>query len=773
MKRWSWLIALFVYIIVVAQYLFVSVATPPVQVKVSPGEGESYIVDSVATGYWGEHRLNQGDVIVKVDGQPPQDHYTVRHYGWLERIHSVTVMNPDGGTQTMNVERLPLGEALRPLSAPLAAVVLFLIFAILLRSYSYRDPSSFWLALFFLFTGTAYLGGYTVGRLEPLGTILFDFVFLMVPIVFIHFMNRYLSRFGERLANRGWLIFFYGCVTFHTGVTMVRELVDRSLLSWESPLFTVFFALPNVFVVFKLIQKYRKHRRDDLNSLFKLTLIAHVLAFSPFIFLYSLPLLFGTPWIPVGAATAFLLTLPLIYIYMLLTRRIFDVSFVLSRFLYHAVVAIVPSALMALIGLWMSRQEGLGHIGLIRLFLVFYLILITLLFLKEHLDRRIRKSGKNRLSSLGSLERFSHHVARVMKREDLERVLEQEIESTIRVLAMAFADWDISMDEVPVEPLDSAERRQLAELLRARRERLLPGTLLTLPRGLALVIGKKDEQFYLMWLDDKANLTRYNPDERNWLGTLANYSAIVFENLYLIQGLIGNLEAEMKKQDGTPAWVLRLIFNLSENERRRLAADLHDSALQDQIIWLRRLEAVILDYELSDGLKTELNHIKEGLLDVIHQIRETCNELRPPLLMEMGLVEALEQLFAEAQMRTDYTVEFDVEGSCDVLDDEQTLAIYRITQELLRNASKHAEASRVKISLQVDKDTFRYRYRDNGIGMNVEDAADSFSHMGLAGIKERVASYEGTFVWNSRPGAGMEAEITLPLRGRSELSSEL
>ncbi|GGN99964.1 sensor histidine kinase [Saccharibacillus kuerlensis] len=504
-----------------------------------------------------------------------------------------------------------------------------------------------------------------------------------------------------------------------------------------------------------------------MSSLFKLTLITHTLAFSPFIILYSLPRLVGFHLISVEAATAFLLVLPIAYMYMLMTRRIFDVNFVLSRLSYHASIAIVPSALMALLGIWIVRSEVSSGLGAARMFLIFYLVLVVLLFAKESLDRRLRRGGSG-MNIGGSFERFSHNIARVMKRADLERALEQEIQKSIRVPALQFLDWDASMDEVPIEVLNPQERREIAESLRRKEDLLVPGSLTILHRGACIVMGRKGDQAYLLWLDDKADHTRYNPDERNWLGTLANYSSIVSENLYLVEGLIGSLEAEMKKHGDTPGWVLRLVFNLSENERRRLASDLHDSALQDQIIWLRRLETAIVDYEMNAPLKGELEQIKEGLLDVIHQIRETCNELRPPLLMEMGLKQSLEQLFAEAQMRANYTVDFQAEGIDGVLDDEQTLAIYRITQELLRNAAKHANASRVEITLFADEESLRYHYRDNGVGMNEADAADSFSHMGMAGMKERVRSFDGIFEWHSEPGAGMETEITIPLRSRPD-----
>jgi len=769
LKRWSWLTAILVYIVIVFQYFYIVAASPNIWVDIQKHPDGSYIVSSVDENGWGYEHLRVGDQLIAVDDRNPIENHSVKHYQSLERAKVIDIVDSQGKKHRYEVEAPALSETLEFIGVPLLASVLFLIFVAILWKYSRQDPSSFLLALFFLFTGAAYIGGYTTNKLFPVGILLFDFLFLMVPIIFIHFMNLYLKRFNEKLLSLPWMLSFYTCIGFQLFITFVRVFIDRSSLAWTSPLFTLFFAIPNVIAIIQLIRKYRKHRKGDLNSLFKLTLITHILAFSPFIVLYSLPLLVGSPIISVGTATAFLLVLPLAYMYMLMTRRIFDVNFVLNRFFYHASVAVLPSAIMALLGMWIVRSEGPSGIGITRMFLIFYLVLVILLFVKEALDRKLRQ-GKGGTSLDGNFERFSHNIARVMKRADLERALEQEIKESIRIPALQFFDWDTSVNEVPVEKMAAAERREIAEALRRKNEQLVPGSLTMLSRGACLVIGRRGDQAYLLWLDDKADHTRYNPDERNRLVTLANYSAIVFENLYLVEGLIDSLEAEMEKHGETPGWVLRLIFNLSENERRRLASDLHDSALQDQIIWLRRLETAIVDYEMSGLLKAELDRIKEGLLDVIHQIRETCNELRPPLLMEMGLEQSLEQLFTEAQMRADYIVDFQANNIGGVLDDEQTLAIYRITQELLRNADKHADASNVEISMFADEEAFYYRYRDDGVGMNEADAADSFSHMGLAGMKERVRSFEGTFEWHSRPGAGMETEIIIPLKPSTDFS---
>lgn len=277
---------------------------------------------------------------------------------------------------------------------------------------------------------------------------------------------------------------------------------------------------------------------------------------------------------------------------------------------------------------------------------------------------------------------------------------------------------------------------------------------------------------HVLWIDEKVNHTSLNMDEKNWLKTIAHYSGIVYENLYLIEGLIENLEMEMKSQREAPSWVLRLIFTLSENERRRLASDLHDAALQDQLIWYRKLESLMLDYPMEDGLLEQLDQIKEGLLDVIHQIRQTCNELRPPLLKEMGIVEALEQLIQQEQIRSNYSVTLRAEPTVIELNDVQILAVYRIVQELLRNADKHAGASQILIELEQRDSELYFYYKDDGRGLQLTELTDSFKHMGISGIKERVRSLDGDIVFHSEPGKGFEVQLTLPMNPHSEEGGE-
>lgn len=178
--------------------------------------------------------------------------------------------------------------------------------------------------------------------------------------------------------------------------------------------------------------------------------------------------------------------------------------------------------------------------------------------------------------------------------------------------------------------------------------------------------------------------------------------------------------------------------------------------------WLQRSgtgELVVNDQEQI----VQLDQIKEGLLDVIHQIRQTCNELRPPLLMEMGIVEALKQLIQQEQIRSDYTVELQTEPDTIEMDDVQILAVYRIVQELLRNADKHAKASYIILSLESHSGRLYFYYKDNGKGLDLKELKDSFGHMGISGIQERVRSLDGEIKFVSAPDQGFEVRLVLPL----------
>jgi two-component system sensor histidine kinase ComP len=426
--------------------------------------------------------------------------------------------------------------------------------------------------------------------------------------------------------------------------------------------------------------------------------------------------------------------------------------------------ALLPTLLITIgIGLTFA-ERGIHTVQWLQVILVVYVSSVLTLYLKEVLDRKFRNrviKGAHQFEK--SLESFSHRVSDVMKVSDLEQCLMDELFGLLPIQSVGFMERNL---EVNVITLKRSRGDVPFELLLPQLQsglfRLSAGESMKTKYGYCYMIGQGRGTQHLVWISDKENHMEYNHDEKVWLRTLITYVGFVHQNLQLIEGLVQDLDS--KKGEKTPPWVLRLLFRLSEKERRKLASDLHDSALQDQLLWYRKLEAITNEDELLPAAtRASLEDIREGLLDVIHQIRETCNELRPPFLKEMGAIEAIENLCTHAQLNANYTITFNHQDFRMEMDDEYVLTLYRITQELLRNGMKHSKATHVELSLHCEQQFIRYRYKDNGIGMEMDRLQSTFQHMGLSGIRERVSGLEGETSYRTAPGEGLEVEIILPL----------
>jgi two-component system sensor histidine kinase ComP len=333
-----------------------------------------------------------------------------------------------------------------------------------------------------------------------------------------------------------------------------------------------------------------------------------------------------------------------------------------------------------------------------------------------------------------SINRFSNDLANVMKVNELENRLIEEVEKVLPVTS-------VSIEEIPrgQEAGDRIGNERWIKI--AEKEQLI-----------FLRIGLKQPLLKM---------------EEEWLETAVHYVTILYDNLQFIEDLMKRLE-DMVGKNESPKWMLRLLFKLSEKERASLSSDLHDTVLQDLIIWYRKLESLRSAASFSKETQNELQQIEEGLLDAIHQIRITCNELRPPFLLKMGLAESLKSLFSYARMFTNYEIDFSAAELEYPLNEDQILGMYRIVQELLNNASKHSKATKVTMALNSRKESLHFFYRDNGIGMDLSAFEGSFQHMGIAGIKNRVLSLEGEVLIKSAPHKGFQVDIYIPITTRQK-----
>jgi signal transduction histidine kinase len=172
--------------------------------------------------------------------------------------------------------------------------------------------------------------------------------------------------------------------------------------------------------------------------------------------------------------------------------------------------------------------------------------------------------------------------------------------------------------------------------------------------------------------------------------------------------------------------------------------------------------------EASDGLparaRERLKKVRGPLDEIEKHLRRLSHELRPTVLDDLGLLPALEFLAQGVGARTGTPIT--VEGPrTPRLPSPVEIALYRVVQEALRNATKHARASRVDVRLFVETDGIRCSVRDDGRGFDVAAVLDrkGARGLGLIGMRERLTALGGELCIDSSPGRGTEIRITLPM----------
>jgi signal transduction histidine kinase len=223
------------------------------------------------------------------------------------------------------------------------------------------------------------------------------------------------------------------------------------------------------------------------------------------------------------------------------------------------------------------------------------------------------------------------------------------------------------------------------------------------------------------------------------------------------------LELEKRRQ------ITQLLQSRLEEERRGLARELHDE-LGQCITAIKSIGTSIARQSTPDApVHTSANTIVSvagHIYDVVHDI---VGRLRPGALDTLGLAETLKDLVAVwASRHPEIEFRFELAGDVANLGDALDIAVYRVVQECVTNAVRHAGASRVGIHVVraaadgAPSAALTVAIADDGKGMDVHAAVDS-TRFGLAGIRERVEALNGHFDIDSAPGSGVRVNVTLPL----------
>ncbi len=212
------------------------------------------------------------------------------------------------------------------------------------------------------------------------------------------------------------------------------------------------------------------------------------------------------------------------------------------------------------------------------------------------------------------------------------------------------------------------------------------------------------------------------------------------------------------------------ILKIREEEKKILSSNLHDevgSLVVSLSSCLKIAEVEIKDKNF-EGALSNIQQAEDVLKREVENFKKIAVELRPPNLDTIGLSGALREYFANVTKQVPLRIEFDIDLDEAELNEDVSIALYRVAQEALNNIIKYAKTKKAVIQLKQMKDEVKFTVCDEGKGFDVEKNLKDTTvlRMGIRGMRERVESLGGTFVLESVMRRGTKINITLPLNGR-------
>jgi len=231
------------------------------------------------------------------------------------------------------------------------------------------------------------------------------------------------------------------------------------------------------------------------------------------------------------------------------------------------------------------------------------------------------------------------------------------------------------------------------------------------------------------------------------------------------QHIARDFTQEMRMQEDLRFYLER-VTRAQENERMRIARELHDDTIQSLVVLSRQIDIIASSKEgISDEKRRLIEDLRQQTNSIMAGVRSLSQDLRPPVLDRLGLVPALEWLASNLESRAGIAVKVEKHGVERRLSSDVELLLFRITQEALSNVWRHSGAKQAEVSVDFGGDRIIIIVRDNGKGFELSHPADSltrYGKFGMLGMRERVRLLGGILVVQSDPGKGTTVIVEAP-----------
>lgn len=767
--KWAMRLATFLLLVMQVWFLFVIFHFPYIDLSVRQSNGQ-WIVDALdQRSPLHKYGISSGDMVINIDGKPVGTHVSVQKWGSIDQAKSILFLKEGTALNIVTSEFTKLtAQDISSLCGGIFGILVSLMFFVGIK-YS---KSSKYLALVFLNIGLTFMSLGASIRGDQLGKMSIGVCITLIPVVLLHFLIVFLSEKGNIKIRTNAIVFLYFIIIlstipklFYFTDIQLNQAIHQFMSKFELVFFS-FGIITNIIVLTIIYLKFRTIM-PELSALLKWIGIFFTISTSPIVLLtFVSKIVLGHEWIASELTSWAVLLFPLSFTYLLHSKKIYDIDLVVRRFLLSTIVSIIPSLIIiGVASLLVSTKLKFDH--LILAFIFTLLLFSVTLYTLEYFSTRLEKIVFPRKYFLQlSIKKISKKLGLISSTRELKEIILVDIIEILKVHGGAIVFQYNDSIEIISEGLISHEKINQT-VLGAQEKKSGELSYFELTHN-------QNYSSYLMLTNKKNNLD-LGSEEKQWLELIVSYLSVSMENLFLIRQMSLKLE-QLANQIPTNensasdiAWFRKLMFELQEKERFRIATDLHDTTMQD-LFFLKRKLAALLDKYADDWQDSEQAKSLLDYIDIINMnLRQSCFELHPYLLQELGLVRTIDKLIELEQTTLPFEIEFryggiDMIESCDI---EMKRHLFRVFQELVNNAKKHSNATKVYFNLSAASGKLMVQYLDDGLGFTsgkglVREIGGS--HIGLEQLKSRILSMRGVFEIKSGQGSGMSFSAAIPLK---------
>lgn len=720
---------------------------------------EHYVLDEASyakesyENWLNKHGVSKGDMVDSIDHIPIQHISSIHYIKKILSAKQLTIQKSNGEYTDIIINHFDFTHQFYMLF--IFPCIYFLVaLGVALYLYSRKRHISYinFLIIFMLSVSIAYIstGASSGGNL--LGMIINSGFMLLSLVILLHFIKNYFSYLRIDWPFLDYVKLLYVLPFSATIIRIIRVIFPRFSLV-DSIFILVIFLILLLTLLYVLISIFLKSRLPQV----KLIFIGLLIPFLPFLCLFALPkILFKYTILNADICALFLLLIPFNIIFLQLTERLFDLDYHITRFRYYFLMALFFTCWLV-VGIYFMSNLSLTKLVWNALFM--FVSIFVFFFIKEKVDYRGRKilfstKGNHIHKLYQTIQKLgtSYHVDQILQMltEEVSKYLEVE-EVTVVTYEFSTGHLQFTKNKIPVLELSKIETLALGNIIKIE--------------NLYIAFIHQDAKYKRWLVIDSHRSIRLKAEELLWLELLLIYTNTLIESMKIIEELIDELKQQQRLNTTEPIWLKKLIWMKVEEEKFQFAQELHDTFLQEHLHIARQIDLLTLEKNPTVA-QVSLEILHEQFIHSIDNLRMYCETLKPTLLTNIGLHAALERLAERTEERSTFMLITSFDRL--YLEDEQlTLMIYRIIQELLNNAMKHSQATNVELSLQECENGFVIIYNDDGVGFNTKTIQHSES-LGIQGIREKTEAFNGHILIESEPNKGMYMQITI-YEGSDEL----